>query len=170
MEQVILVNERDEELGSEEKLRAHQNGGLLHRAFSVFIFNGLDELLLQRRAPAKYHFGGLWSNTCCGHPRPGEATADAAVRRLGEEFGFQAKLREIASFSYDAHDQASDLTEREFLHVLVGRYDGEPSPNRAEIGDWRWLSLEFVERDLRQNTDRYTPWFARALAAVERYR
>jgi isopentenyl-diphosphate Delta-isomerase len=167
MEQVILVNERDEEIGVEEKLRAHQNGGQLHRAFSIFLFNEAGELLMQRRAAGKYHFGGLWSNTCCGHPRPGESVADAALRRLGEEFGISAPLAVRTTLIYGADDPASGLSEREFLHIFSGRFDGEPEPNRAEVGHWRWLSLKKVRAELADTPMRFTPWFPLALAALD---
>ncbi len=170
MEQVILVNERDEPIGVEEKLAAHMNGGRLHRAFSIFVFNSMDELLLQRRARCKYHFGGLWSNTCCGHPRPGESVIDAACRRLHEELGIAASLIEVGTLQYEATDAESGLVEREFLHVLTGRFDGEPLPNHAEVEDWRRLPIDTIRRDMADAPDRYTPWFAWALDVVENQR
>ncbi|MCG8405044.1 MAG: isopentenyl-diphosphate Delta-isomerase [Phycisphaerales bacterium] len=163
MEQVILVDEHDSPIGVEEKLRAHQNGGRLHRAFSIFVFNGREELLLQQRATQKYHFGGLWSNTCCGHPRPDESLDAAAKRRLREEFGFETDLQEQFAFIYEAHDAASGLTEHEFLHVFVGRFDGKPSPTRSEIDAWRWTGLKDIRRDLQVSPLRYTPWFRIAI-------
>ncbi|MFQ5502448.1 MAG: isopentenyl-diphosphate Delta-isomerase [Phycisphaerae bacterium] len=166
MEQVILVDEQDCEIGTAEKVSAHRGGGRLHRAFSIFIFNDRGELLLQRRAAGKYHFAGLWSNTCCGHPRPGEATGVAGRRRLGEEFGFDADLREVASFIYRADDSASDLTEHEYLHLLVGHYDGPVTPDPAEIENWRWAAPAEIQRDLAARPAHYTPWFGGALSRV----
>lgn len=170
MEQVILVNERDEQIGVEEKHAAHMNGGRLHRAFSIFVFNGLDELLLQRRAWCKYHFGGLWSNTCCGHPRPGESVIDAACRRLHEELGIATALIEVGTLLYEAADEESGLVEREFLHVLVGRFDGEPLPNHAEVEGWLRLPIDTIRRDMAETPERYTPWFEIALDVVENRR
>jgi isopentenyl-diphosphate delta-isomerase len=167
IEQVVLVDENDQPVGVAEKLRAHQRGGSLHRAFSIFIFNAAGELLLQRRAKSKYHFGGLWTNTCCGHPRPGETIEQAAVRRLQEEMGFKAPLRRAFTFIYKAHDEPSGLTEQEFDHVLSGSYAGEPAPDPAEVEDWRWLSLEKLRDEIGRNPQDYTPWFRIALTKGE---
>lgn len=167
MEQVILVNERDEEIGVEEKLRAHRNGGRLHRAFSIFVFNSAGELLLQRRAATKYHFAGLWSNTCCGHPRPGEGVIEAAERRLEEEFGFRTPLSPKASLIYEAHDAASALTELEFLHILIGRFDDAPAPNPLEIDKWRWANQTQVDVEIKQSPGGFTPWFPIALKILK---
>ncbi|HEX8463256.1 MAG TPA: isopentenyl-diphosphate Delta-isomerase, partial [Abditibacterium sp.] len=147
-DQVVLVNERDETLGAQSKLEAHQNGGVLHRAFSIFIFDCDGRMLLQRRADSKYHFAGLWTNACCSHPQPGEALEAAVHARLCDEFGFDVPLREVFSFVYHAHDAQSGLTEREFDHVFIGEFGGEPQPNPHEIGDWKWLSFEAVRADL----------------------
>jgi len=158
-EYVILVDENDRQIGTAEKLAAHQNGGQLHRAFSIFVYNAAGELLLQQRARVKYHFGGLWSNTCCGHPRPGETVTDAAERRLAEEFGFNRPLSVQRTLIYDAHDSASGLTEREFLHILTGRFDGLPRPNPEEIDAFGWKSPTAVAEELRNTSQRFTPWF-----------
>ncbi len=167
MEHVILVNERDEEIGTCEKLAAHREGGRLHRAFSILVFNARGEILLQRRAAGKYHFAGLWSNTCCGHPRPGEETVAAAQRRLAEEFGIDAlPLREKASLLYNALDAASGLMEREYLHVLVGQFDGTPRPDAAEIGEWSWRERAVVLRELAAMPGQFTPWFRLVLEAA----
>lgn len=168
MEQVILVNERDEQVGIEEKLQAHRGGGRLHRAFSIFLFNPEGDVLLQRRAKVKYHFGGLWSNTCCGHPRPGESVTEAAQRRLDEEFGILVSLSGRATLIYEAHDPISDLTEREFLHVLTGHLNGEPRPNRHEIDDWRWSPLEQLRNELAVAPTQFTPWLPLVLGKLTR--
>ncbi len=166
MEHVILVDDHDAEIGSAEKLAAHQDGGRLHRAFSIFVCNQRGELLLQRRAVGKYHFGGLWSNTCCGHPRPGEETGAAARRRLREEFGFEAELGEVASFIYEADHAATGLTEHEYLHVFTGRFDGAPAPDPSEIEEWRWADRAVIERELATSPKAYTPWFPLAFRKV----
>lgn len=157
MDQLILVDENDREVGVEEKMRAHEKG-FLHRAFSVFVFNQKGELLLQRRAFSKYHSGGLWTNTCCSHPRPGEETTAAAKRRLYEEMGFSCPLREIFSFVY-REEFTNGLTENEFDHVLVGEWKGSPTPDKDEVEKWKWASLSDIERGLKENPDTYTCWF-----------
>ncbi len=158
MEQVILVDENDNQIGAEEKLKAHQNGGKLHRCFSILVFNSKGELLLQQRALSKYHCGGLWTNTCCSHPRPGEVTGEAAHRRLKEEFGFDTEFKELFTFIYRAGFD-NGLTEWEFDHVFVGTYDGKPDPNPEEIGDYMWISPEELRKDVEENPEKYTPWF-----------
>lgn len=157
---VILVNECDEQTGVTDKMTAHKNGGLLHRAFSVLIFNSKDDMLIQLRASSKYHFGGLWTNACCGHPQPDESILEAAARRLPQEFGFQTRLEEAFSFLYQAHDPVSGLTEREWDHVVEGRFDGTPQPNPEEIEDYRWIAVSELLKHVRQHPDQYTPWFS----------
>lgn len=157
MEQVILVDHDDRELGLMEKLKAHQNGGTLHRAFSIFIFNKKGETMLQQRAEVKYHGGGLWSNTVCSHPRKGETPVQAAHRRLGEELGFDCEMREVFAFEYEA-EMDKGLTEHEYDHVIFGRYDGVPKPNPKEVQDWKWMSLDALKTDLENNPNHYTPW------------
>lgn len=159
-EEVILVDEHDNPIGFEAKLEAHKHGGKLHRAFSIFVFDGAGRMLLQRRSRKKYHFGGLWTNACCGHPRRGEALLDAARRRLREEFGFDAELEELFTFIYRASDPESGLAENEFDHVLRGEFDGEPRPNPEEIDDWRWIGPAELAVNLQANPRCYTPWFA----------
>lgn len=166
MEEVILVDEEDRLLGTAEKVAAHRNGGQLHRAFSIFIFDGLGRMLLQQRAATKYHFCGKWTNACCGHPRPGEDLLQAAQRRLGEEMGFHTQLRRVLAFVYSARDEAAGLTEREFDHVLVGRFDGEPRPDPAEIAAIRWMTRDELALDLTARSEAYTPWFANAYARL----
>ncbi len=165
MEQVILVDEADRQVGFEEKMKAHLDGGKLHRAFSVFIFNSRGEMLLQQRAGGKYHFGGLWTNACCSHPRRGEETEEAAHRRLQQELGFDCELREVFSFVYTATDAGSGLTEREYDHVFVGTFDGVPQPDPEEADAVRWIAGEELKRDMATNPGQYTPWFT---ASVDR--
>jgi isopentenyl-diphosphate Delta-isomerase len=164
---VILVDEADSAIGECEKLAAHTDGGKLHRAFSVFVFDDEKRLLLQRRALEKYHFGGLWTNTCCSHPRPGETTTAAAQRRLTEELGFTTALTERGSFCYQAFDATSGLTEHELDHVFWGQFGGEPTPNPAEVMEWRWQAMEEVASELAAYPERFTPWFPLALAYVQ---
>jgi len=156
-EHVVLVDEHDAEVGTAEKLAAHRSG-VLHRAFSVFVFDESDRLLLQRRATTKYHSAGLWSNTCCGHPRPGEGTSDAAHRRLREELGFTCPLRHIGSFTYQAA-LTDGLVEHELDHVFMGRFDGEPIPHPAEVAEWRWIDLKDLGRELANSSQEFTAWF-----------
>ena len=163
---VILVDTSDRPIGVESKLAAHQNGGRLHRAFSVFILNSAGEMLLQKRSGKKYHFGGLWTNACCSHPRPHEAIGPAAQARLKAEFGFETPLVEAFSFVYRASDAASGLTEHEFDHVLFGQYDGEPTPNADEIDDWKWEKTHQLLEDVRRQPAMFTPWFQLSLERV----
>ena len=148
MEQVILVDQDDREIGVREKLDAHKRGEL-HRAFSVFVFDGQGALLIQQRAKGKYHTSGLWTNTCDGHPRPGETIAEAARRRLLEEMGFECELDEALAFTYHA-ELGDGLVEHEYDHVLVGRFDGEPEPDPREAAGWQWVDLETLDEDMRR--------------------
>lgn len=156
MDEVILVNERDEVIGRMEKLEAHKKG-LLHRAFSVFIFNPRGDILLQRRAMDKYHSAGLWSNTCCSHPRPDERIEQAASRRLKEEMGLECDVKNIFLFQYKV-DFDNGLTEHEMDYVLVGFTDEMPKPNPAEVMDWKFMSPEEIENDLQLHPEKYTFW------------
>lgn len=158
VEQVILVDAVDGLLGEAGKLDAHRLGQL-HRAFSILVFNAEGELLLQRRADGKYHFAGRWSNTCCGHPRPGETTSTAAGRRLKEEFGIRVPLAERTQLVYRAADPESGLIEHEYLHVFQGVYAGDPVPDPSEIGAWRWMALPAIRRTLKLHPGWFTPWF-----------
>ncbi len=164
-ESVVLVDADDRPVGTAEKLAAHERGQL-HRAFSIFIFNHAGQLLLQRRAPDKYHSGGLWTNTCCGHPRPGETTGASAERRLTEEMGFTSSLRHVATFTYRA---ALDrhLTEHEIDHVFVGRFDGVPLPNPNEVAAWRWMHRPELDREMQSAPATFTAWLAPALDALD---
>ena len=157
MEQVILVDHEDRQIGLEEKLKAHQNGGKLHRAFSIFVFNSKGETMLQQRAQSKYHGGGLWSNTVCSHPRLGETPLDAAHRRLQEEMGFDCDMREVFAFEYEAK-MDKGLTEHEYDHVIFGNYDHAPKPNPEEVQAWKWIGLDELKGDIAKNPDSYTPW------------
>ena len=157
MEQVILVDHNDRQVGIEEKLKAHQNGGKLHRAFSIFIFNRKGETMLQQRTSTKYHGGGLWSNTVCSHPRVGETPLQAAHRRLKEEMGFDCEMKEVFAFEYEA-EMDKGLTEHEYDHVIFGDYDLDPKPNPEEVQDWKWVSLQALKSDLEKNPSFYTPW------------
>lgn len=157
MKEVVLVNEMDHPIGVLEKLEAHQKG-LLHRAFSIFIFNDANELMLQRRAFDKYHSGGLWTNTCCSHPAPNEKLEDACHRRLKEEMGFDTELEFVTSFIYKA-ELDHQLTEHEFDHVYLGRYNDIPMINVAEVSEWKFVNLTELEEDMKINPDHYTVWF-----------
>ncbi len=156
-EQVILVNENDEQIGLMPKLEAHEKG-VLHRAFSVFIFNEKKELMLQQRALSKYHSPGLWTNTCCSHQRDGETSLEAGTRRLEEEMGFSVPLKETTSFIYRAPFD-NGLTEHELDHILIGDFNGEPRINESEVANWKWMPLEDVRTDIGKNPDLYTAWF-----------
>ncbi|WP_136480526.1 isopentenyl-diphosphate Delta-isomerase [Cognatitamlana onchidii] len=156
-EKVILVNEKDEQIGLMPKLEAHEKA-VLHRAFSVFIFNNKNELMLQQRALDKYHSPGLWTNTCCSHQREGESNIDAGKRRLQEEMGFVVDLKESISFIYKAPFD-NGLTEHELDHVLLGTYNGEPKINLDEVANWKWMPLEMVKSDISKYPKLYTEWF-----------
>ena len=156
-EKIILVDKDDNEIGTMEKLEAHKKG-LLHRAFSVCIFNTKGEILLQKRAKHKYHSGGLWTNTCCSHPRPGETIAGAALRRLREEMGILCDLNEIGHLVYKAPFE-NGLTEHEYDHILVGFYDKDPVLNPEEAGDFKWVHPDMLRADMKKYPDRYTYWF-----------
>ncbi|MFM2194609.1 MAG: isopentenyl-diphosphate Delta-isomerase [Bacteroidota bacterium] len=161
MEFVVLVDELDQPKGTMEKLEAHKQG-LLHRAFSIFIFNSKKEILLQKRANHKYHCGGLWTNTCCSHQRPNESTIDAANRRLKEEMGMQCELESIFSFVYKAEFD-NGLTEHEFDHVLIGQSDTCPEINKDEVDSYKYMRMEDIQKDLEINEHMYTPWFKIAI-------
>ena len=156
-EVVILVNEHDEAIGTDEKIAAHISGAL-HRAFSVFIFNSSRQLLIQRRTSTKYHSRGLWSNTCCGHPRPDETIKQASQRRLKEEMGFNSELTKLFDFVYRA-ELEDGLIEHEYDHVLIGYFNGVPNPNDNEVSEWRWSNLEALSFDLEKHPESYTYWF-----------
>lgn len=156
-EYVVLVNENDQQLGLMEKQQAHV-AGLLHRAFSVFIFNSKGETLLQKRAEGKYHSPGLWTNTCCSHPRESETYKEAALRRLQEEMGFQCELEEKFYFIYKAKLD-NGLYEHELDHVFTGNYEGGIHINEEEVADFKWISMENLIEDMNLNPENYTVWF-----------
>ena len=166
MTRVILVDKNDRQKGTEEKLKAHQKGKL-HRAFSIFIFSPKGEWLLQKRAKEKYHSGGLWTNTCCSHPQPGESLKKATHRRLKEEMGFDCPLKEIFQFHYQAKLDRG-LTENEIDHVFVGNFVGRPRPNPEEAEDWRWITWLKLEQELTKYPDRFTYWFRKAAKRVRK--
>jgi isopentenyl-diphosphate delta-isomerase len=164
MEQIILVDRNDSETGSGEKMDVHRNGQL-HRAFSIFVFNSRGETLLQQRAEGKYHSAGLWTNTCCSHPRTGESLEEAVHRRLKEEMGFDCNLREAFSFIYRS-EFGNGLTEHEFDHVFVGRFDGIPSPDKSEVSSFRWVGLEELIADIKNSPEKYTYWLKDCIGRV----
>ncbi|MEZ5194899.1 MAG: isopentenyl-diphosphate Delta-isomerase [Bacteroidales bacterium] len=154
---VILVDVNDEPAGTMEKMEAHIKG-VLHRAFSVFIFNERGELMLQQRALSKYHTPGLWTNTCCSHPREGEITSDAAHRRMVEEMGFDCDFNEAFTFIYKA-DVGQGLIEHEFDHVFIGKSDKVPDVNPIEVNDWKYMKMREIKADIEANPSSYTVWF-----------
>jgi isopentenyl-diphosphate Delta-isomerase len=156
-EKVILVNENDEQIGLMPKMEAHEKA-LLHRAFSVFVFNEQNELMIQQRAFGKYHSPGLWTNTCCSHQREGESNIEAGKRRLQEEMGFSTDLKDTISFIYKAPFD-NGLTEHEFDHILVGHFNEEPILNPEEVNAWKWMSLEDLKEDMEKQPQLYTEWF-----------
>lgn len=164
MERVVLVDEADRVIGVDEKLAAHA-GGRLHRAFSIFVFDRAGRLLLQRRAAGKYHSADRWSNTCCGHPRPGEALLDAARRRLREEMGIECPLAPAATYRYAARLEGG-LVENEIDHLLAGEFEGAPAPDPAEVAEWRWVHPAALAQELDAAPDRFTAWLGGSLARV----
>jgi isopentenyl-diphosphate delta-isomerase len=156
-ENVILVNENDEQIGLMPKLEAHEKA-VLHRAFSVFVLNSKNEIMLQQRALLKYHSPLLWTNTCCSHQREGETNIQAGSRRLYEEMGFKTDLKELFHFIYKAPFD-NGLTEHELDHVMIGYYDDQPTINPEEVESWKWMKIEDVKNDMEQQPDLYTVWF-----------
>jgi isopentenyl-diphosphate delta-isomerase len=163
-ERVVLVDADDREIGTEEKLRAHQSG-VLHRAFSVFVMDDEERVLLQKRAAGKYHSGGLWTNTCCGHPRPAEDIRRAAERRLQEEMGIAVDLEPGGTFLYRANLD-NGLVEHELDHLFLGRFNGSPTPDPNEAAEWMWEARSRLEADCQAQPERYTAWLPLALRAL----
>ncbi len=157
LQEVILVNEQDEPIGVMEKIAAHEQA-LLHRAFSVFIFNNKGQMLLQQRALTKYHSPGLWTNACCSHPNPGESTEAAASRRLQEELGFSTPINKAFHFTYKAPFD-NGLTEFEFDHVFIGAYDGDFDVNPEEVTAYKFVDVDLIEEDIKNHPASYTAWF-----------
>ncbi len=166
-EEVVLVDALGQQVGVEDKQQAHLDG-VLHRAFSIFVFNAAGELLMQRRAAGKYHSGGLWTNTCCGHPRPGEALTQAVHRRLWEEMGFDCALREAFQFTYHAQLD-NGLIEHEFDHVFVGSFEGQPQPNPDEVGACRWMTTDELALDLAAQPDGYSYWLRHCFQTLRQH-
>jgi isopentenyl-diphosphate delta-isomerase len=156
-EEVILVNKDDEPIGTMPKMEAHEKAAL-HRAFSVFVLNDKNEIMLQQRAAHKYHSPLLWTNTCCSHQRVGETNIEAGKRRLQEEMGFTTELKELFSFIYKAPFD-NGLTEHELDHVMIGYYNKEPQINADEVGNWKWMTAEEIKNDIVEEPDNYTAWF-----------
>ncbi len=167
MEQVILVDNNDIPIGEMEKQEVHIKG-VLHRAFSVFVFNDQNELMLQQRALSKYHTPGLWTNTCCSHPRKGEQTNEAAHRRMVEEMGFDCDFEEAFTFTYKA-DVGQGLIEHEFDHVFIGKSNESPKINPEEVNDWKYMSMDKIRIDMNKFPDQYTVWFRIAFDEVEKH-
>jgi len=157
MEKVILVDKNDNPIGLMEKMEAHEKG-VLHRAFSVFIFNNNNEMLLQQRAFSKYHSGGLWTNACCSHPRESETTINAAHRRLKEEMGFDCDLEEVFDFIYKKKLDKG-LTEHELDHVFIGKYEGDIKINPEEVNSYKYININALKKDIIDNPNNYTEWF-----------
>ena len=164
MPHVILVDENDNQIGTGEKLDVHQKG-LLHRCFSICVFNQKGEMMLQQRDKNKYHSGGLWTNTCCRHPESDEDTEAAALRRLKEDLGFDCDLEEVFSFNYRA-PLDNGITEHEFDHTFFGFYDGEPTLNPEEAMNWKWMSLDNLQAELEKKPQEYTYWLKEMLPKV----
>lgn len=164
---VILVNENDEVMGIAGKMEAHQKG-LLHRAFSIFVFNKNGDMLLQQRAMDKYHSGGLWTNACCSHPQPGEETGAAAKKRLREEMGFEIPVSKIFDFVYKSKFD-NGLTEYEFDHVFVGEYEGEVNYNTEEVMNAEYKPMSAIHDSLKKDPEKYTSWFHIAFPKIENW-
>ena len=165
MEKIILIDRKDRAVGTGEKLEVHRKGRL-HRAFSIFVFNSGGEMLIQKRARGKYHSGGLWTNTCCSHPRAGEKLEEAVHRRLKQEMGFDCPLKEVFSFIYKVKFD-NGLYEHELDHVFVGKADSRPAPNPEEYEEWKWASMKELKKDIRKNPGNYTYWFRIAVKKLD---
>ncbi len=168
MEFVVLVDEQDNAIGKMEKLQAHVEGAL-HRAFSIFIFNSEKKLLIQKRASSKYHCGGLWTNTCCSHPREHESLQDAANRRLQEEMGMTCELKSLFSFIYKAEFE-NGLIEHEFDHVFFGESNQIPKLNLDEVEEFKYIGLEELQTEIKEKPESFTPWFIIAIDRVKEFK
>ena len=167
MEEMVLVDKNDNQVGTGEKMQVHKDG-VLHRAFSIFVFNSEGKMMIHQRNKNKYQSGGLWTNTCCSHPMPGEKTEDAVKRRLQEEMGFTTKLKKAFDFIYRVKFD-NGLFEHELDNVFIGRFDGNPKPNPDEVQDWKWVNLKELRKDMDDNPDNYTYWFKEAIDRVIEY-
>lgn len=167
-EKILLVDEHDDPIGYEEKMKTHLEGHL-HRAFSIFIFNDKNEMLIQRRALDKYHCGGLWTNTCCSHQRENEILLDAIHRRLKEEMGFDTTLFEIFTFHYNVSFE-NGLIENEIDHVFIGNYKGKIKINPKEACDYKWIKIEQLKDWIKQTPENFTPWFLIAIEKMKKYK
>jgi isopentenyl-diphosphate delta-isomerase len=165
-EELILVDEQDREIGSELKQACHEGSGILHRAFSIFVFNRRDELLLQQRSDSKPLWPLYWSNTCCSHPRRGETMDIAVSRRLAQELGFDCNLSYLYKFRYQA-PFGEVGSEHEFCWVYFGYYDGPVDANASEIADWRFIDIQSLNRELQSRQDQFTPWFKLEWAHIQ---
>lgn len=166
MDHVILVDKDDKQIGTMEKMEAHREG-VLHRAFSVLVFNGKGEMLLQKRAKSKYHSGGLWSNACCSHPLPGESLAEATKRRMKEELGINAQPKYLYKFQYKA--ELGDLIEHELDHVYICQFDGKLAINLEEVEDWVYVNPSVLKSKIQENPEEYTFWFRKIINHYEQY-
>lgn len=165
---VVLVNQNDDPVGTMEKMEAHEKG-LLHRAFSVFIFNEKGQMLIHQRAKHKYHSGGLWTNACCSHPRKEESAEQAAHRRLQEEMGFDCELEKAFEFTYKSKLD-NDLTEHEYDHVFTGTYGAKPPINPDEVADYKYVDIENLFKDIDRHPENYTEWFKIAIKKVVEFK
>ena len=163
LKKIILVDEKDREIGWEEKIKAHKEGKL-HRAFSIFLFNSRGEMLLQKRAKTKYHSPGLWTNTCCSHPRPNKNLEEETKRRLKEEMGINCQMKKIFSFIYKVN--LGKLMEHEFNHVFIGKFDGKPKASSEEVDDWKWINAKELKKEMRKKPEKYAYWFRLILDRV----
>lgn len=166
-EQIIIVDENDNQIGTGEKLQVHIDGKM-HRAFSIFVYNSKGQLMLQKRDKNKYHSGGLWTNTTCSHPNDGENTEDAAHRRIKEEMGFDCPLKKLFSFNYKVEFD-NGLIENECDHVFIGNYDKKPKPNPKEAEDWKWISMEDLEKEIDDKPEEFSHWIKIALPKIKEY-
>ena len=167
-EELILVDDQDQEIGSASKIECHEGSGILHRAFSIFVFNSENELLLQQRSESKPLWPLYWSNTCCSHPRRGETMDVAVSRRLRQELGFECELTYLYKFMYQA--QFGDAgAEREFCSVYFGYYDGQVDANVSEIADWRFVDIKSLNEELEADADRFSPWFKLEWAHIQEH-
>ncbi|MBT4648111.1 isopentenyl-diphosphate Delta-isomerase [archaeon] len=162
---VILVDKKDKKIGTMEKIEAHKKG-LLHRAFSIFVFNSDNELLLQKRADSKYHSPGLWTNTCCSHPMPNSTLENDIHKRLKNEMGFDCELKKSFTFIYKTEFE-NGLIENEFDHVFIGCYDDEPKPNPDEVSDYKWINLDELKKDIIDNPNNYTYWLKKIIDRIK---